>query len=399
MKRQKLRIGLFGFGVVGQGLYDVLKSATGLDAQIVKICVRSNKQRSLPEEIFCYDPEEILNNDQINTVVELIDDADASYRIVKQALQRKKNVVSANKKMIAENIAELIELQRVNNVSLLYEASACGSIPVIRNLEEYYDNDLLLSVTGILNGSSNYILSKIFDYNKGYDEALKEAQELGFAESDPSFDVEGFDSLYKLIILTIHSFGTIVAPKDVLTYGISNITDFDIQYAREKRFKIKLVGQVERLKDNKISLFVLPRFVGRDKYIYSVEDEFNGVVIKGLAYDKQFMFGKGAGSHPTGSAVLSDITALAHSYKYEYKKMHYANTFTYDNQGIIEIYLRYKSAEVLQYFKFESISEEYKGPDYNYKIGTIKLCNLIEINQLIRKLDVFVAATGQLLNY
>ncbi len=399
MKRQKLRIGLFGFGVVGQGLYDVLKSATGLDAQIVKICVRSNKQRSLPEEIFCYDPEEILNNDQINTVVELIDDADASYRIVKQALQRKKNVVSANKKMIAENIAELIELQRVNNVSLLYEASACGSIPVIRNLEEYYDNDLLLSVTGILNGSSNYILSKIFDYNKGYDEALKEAQELGFAESDPAFDVEGFDSLYKLIILTIHSFGTIVAPKDVLTYGISNITDFDIQYAREKRFKIKLVGQVERLKDNKISLFVLPRFVGRDKYIYSVEDEFNGVVIKGLAYDKQFMFGKGAGSHPTGSAVLSDITALAHSYKYEYKKMHYANTFTYDNQGIIEIYLRYKSAEVLQYFKFESISEEYKGPDYNYKIGTIKLCNLIEINQLIRKLDVFVAATGQLLNY
>ena len=399
MKRQKLRIGLFGFGVVGQGLYDVLKSATGLDAQIVKICVRSNKQRSLPEEIFCYDPEEIINNDQINTVVELIDDADASYRIVKQALQRKKNVVSANKKMIAENIAELIELQRVNNVSLLYEASACGSIPVIRNLEEYYDNDLLLSVTGILNGSSNYILSKIFDYNKGYDEALKEAQELGFAESDPAFDVEGFDSLYKLIILTIHSFGTIVAPKDVLTYGISNITDFDIQYAREKRFKIKLVGQVERLKDNKISLFVLPRFVGRDKYIYSVEDEFNGVVIKGLAYDKQFMFGKGAGSHPTGSAVLSDITALAHSYKYEYKKMHYANTFTYDNQGIIEIYLRYKSAEVLQYFKFESISEEYKGPDYNYKIGTIKLCNLIEINQLIRKLDVFVAATGQLLNY
>ena len=156
---------------------------------------------------------------------------------------------------------------------------------------------------------------------------------------------------------------------------------------------------MERLKDNKISLFVLPRFVGRDKYIYSVEDEFNGVVIKGLAYDKQFMFGKGAGSHPTGSAVLSDITALAHSYKYEYKKMHYANTFTYDNQGIIEIYLRYKSAEVLQYFKFESISEEYKGPDYNYKIGTIKLCNLIEINQLIRKLDVFVAATGQLLNY
>ncbi|MGV8828330.1 MAG: homoserine dehydrogenase [Breznakibacter sp.] len=399
MKRQKLRIGLFGFGVVGQGLYDVLKSATGLDAQIIKICVRSHKERSLPEELFCYEADDILNNDEVNTVVELIDDAEAAYHIVKSALQRGKNVVSANKKMIAENIAELIELQKQHNVSLLYEASACGSIPVIRNLEEYYDNDLLLSVTGILNGSSNYILSKIFDHNKGYAEALQEAQDLGFAESNPAFDVEGFDSLYKLIILTIHSFGAIVDPKEVLTYGISNITDFDIQYAREKGFKIKLVGQVERLKDQKISLFVLPRFVGRDKYIYSVEDEFNGVVIKGLAYDKQFMFGRGAGSHPTGSAVLSDITALAHRYRYEYKKMHYANTFTYDNQGVIEIYLRYKDAEVLQHFKFESISQEYTGPVYNYKIGCIKLCHLIEINDLLRKLDVFVAATGQLLNY
>ncbi len=148
-----------------------------------------------------------------------------------------------------------------------------------------------------------------------------------------------------------------------------------------------------------VSLFVLPRFVGRDKHIYSVEDEFNGVVIKGLAYDRQFMFGRGAGSHPTGSAVLSDITALAHRYKYEYKKMHYANTFTYDNSGVIEIYLRYKDPDVLSHFKFESITEEYRGPEYNYKIGWIKLCNLIEINELIRTLDLFVAATGQSLNY
>lgn len=399
MKRQKLRIGLFGFGVVGRGLYEVMQSSTGIDAKIVKICVRSKRERSLPEECFCYDKNEILNNDEINTVVELIDDAKEAYHIVTTALKSGKNVVSANKKMIAENLAELIEIQKKHNVSLLYEASACGSIPIVRNLEEYYDNDLLLSVTGILNGSSNYILSKIFDYGTSYSEALKDAQDLGFAESDPSFDVEGFDSLYKLIILTIHSFGVIVDPSKVLTYGISNISDFDIQYAREKGFKIKLVGQIDRMKDQKISLFVLPRFVGRDKYIYSVEDEFNGVVIKGTAYDKQFIFGKGAGSHPTASAVLSDITALSHSYRYEYKKLNDANNFTYDNDGEIEIYLRYTDEAVLKHFNFKKITQEFKGEVYKYKIGTVKLSHLIEINETLRKLDVFVAATGNMLNY
>jgi homoserine dehydrogenase len=293
----------------------------------------------------------------------------------------------------------MVALARDNDVSLLYEASACGSIPVIRNLEEYYDNDLLLSVTGILNGSSNYILSKIFDHNQGYDEALKEAQELGFAEADPSFDVEGFDSLYKLIILTMHSFGIVVPADEVLNFGISNISEFDINYAREKGFKIMLVGQVERVKEIKIALFVLPRFVGRDKYIYSVEDEFNGVVIKGLAYDKQFMFGKGAGAHPTGSAVLSDITALVHHYRYEYKIANYFGGFSYFKEGAIEIYLRYSNSEVLRYFDFQSVSEEYRGPHYNYKIGFITLNKLIKIKETLRTLDIFIAATGKALNY
>jgi len=397
--KQKLNIGLFGFGVVGQGLYDVLKTSPAFDAEITKICVKNKKKRSLPEALFCYDQDAILNDTSINTVVELIDNADEAYAIVKRALQSGKNVVSANKKMLAENMTEMIQLQKEHNVSLLYEASACGSIPVIRNLEEYYDNDLMLSVTGILNGSSNYILSKIFDHNQSYHQALKEAQDLGFAESDPSFDVEGYDSLFKLIILTLHSFGTIVKPENVLTYGISNINDFDIQYSREKGRKIKLVGQVERIGEKKISLFVLPRFVGRDKYIYSVEDEFNGVVIKGKAYDKQFMFGKGAGGHPTGSAVLSDITALAHNYKYEYKKMNYSGGFTYNKDGAMEVYLRYSNPEVLEHFDFEIISEQYNGPEYNYKIGSIKLSNLIKIKDKLRDLDIFLAATGRSLNY
>jgi len=396
---KKLKIGLFGFGVVGQGLYDVLKKSPALNVEIVSICVKNKKERSLPEELFCYSPEDILSNKDINLVVELISDADEAYPIVKRSLELGKNVVSANKKMIAENLAELIQLQKDYNVSLLYEASACGSIPVIRNLEEYYDNDLLLSVTGILNGSSNYILTKIFDHNKPYNEALKEAQDLGFAEADPTFDVDGFDALFKLVILTAHSFGTIVNPEDVLNYGISNISDFDINYAKEKGFKIKLVGQVERLDNNKLSLFVLPRLVNRDKYIYNVEDEFNGVVVKGLAYDKQFMFGKGAGGHPTGSAVLSDITALAHDYRYEYKKMNYYTNLDYDKSGSIEIYLRYKNESDLSKFDFASITESYSGPLYNYKVGLISIEKLLQLKNDLRDMDIFIAVTGKTLSY
>jgi len=397
--KKKLTIGLAGFGVVGQGLIDVLKESPALDAEVIKICVKNRKERSLPERMFCYSADELINDDNINLIVELISDSQEAYRIVTSALKKGKNVVSANKKMIAENLTELIQLQEQYGVSLLYEASACGSIPVIRNLEEYYDNDLLLSVTGILNGSSNYILSKIFDHNKGYNESLKEAQDLGFAEADPSFDVDGFDSLFKLVILTVHSFGTIVNPKDVLNYGISNISDFDIQYAKEKGYKIKLVGQVEKLDENKISLFVLPRLVRKDKYIYSVEEEFNGVVIKGLAYDKQFMFGKGAGAHPTGSAVLSDITATGNDYKYEYKKKNNYRDFFYEQTGELEIYLRYKNKEDLAQFNFISITEEYTGPKYNYKIGLIKLKDLITIKDKLREMDIFIAVTRKTLNY
>ena len=160
---KQLNIGLFGFGVVGNGLYEVLQQSPNAHASIKKICVKNRyKKRQLPEEHFCYDPSEILNDPDINLVVELIDDASTAYEIAKSALLNGKSVVSGNKKMLAAHLPEFIEIQKQNGVGILYDASACGSIPVIRNLEEYYDNDLLQSVTGILNGSSNYILSKMF---------------------------------------------------------------------------------------------------------------------------------------------------------------------------------------------------------------------------------------------
>ncbi|MFO7617750.1 MAG: homoserine dehydrogenase [Bacteroidales bacterium] len=396
-KNTRLIIGLFGFGVVGQGLYKVLQEVQTANATIKSICVKQKeKPRSLPAELFTFEPEDLLNDVEINLIVELIDDADAAYHIVKSALLNGKSVVSGNKKMLAHHLDELIGIQKERNVALLYDASACGSIPVIRNLEEYYDNDLLQSITGILNGSSNFILSRIFLDNWSYPEALKHAQELGFAESNPAFDVDGFDSMYKLVILALHGFGTLVDPAEVFHYGISNVSGHDIRYAREKGRKIKLVAQVTKINGRRFSLFVLPKLVSSDEYIYSVEDEYNGVIIEGQFYDRQFMFGKGAGAFPTGSAVLSDITARKHQYRYEYKKLNFFEPPVLTRDISLEVYLRYHDLLDLSHFDFESISEKYAGPEYHYVVGKLKLETLFKLKNLIRKLNVFIAWTGKL---
>ncbi len=390
----KIRIGLFGFGVVGQGIYEVLRRTKNVDAEIVKICVRSlDKPRpgEIDRRFFTDSADEILLDPAIDLIVEVIDDAEASYRIVKAALERKIPVVSGNKAMLANHLQELIEIQKRNGVALLYDASSCGSIPVIRNLEEYYDNDLLLEVKGILNGSSNYILSRVFDHQCPYAEALAQAQALGFAESDPSFDIEGYDSLFKLVIITVHALGVYVHPRDIFTYGISTIHDSDIRYAREKRVKIKLVAQVVKVAGDRFTMFVMPEFVSPKKYIYSVDDEYNGVVIRGECYDRQFMFGKGAGSLPTASSILSDIMARQHDYRYEYKKMNYADRPAYTTDILLRIYVRYTDTPVPAILAFEKIHEQYFSSECNYLIGDVKLSALIEHRAELNGKDLFLA--------
>ena len=392
MNGKKLNIGLFGFGTVGTGLYDVLKRIGSKNVEIKRICVRDiTKARSVEAE-FTNNPDDIFNDPDINFIVELIDDADAAYTIVKRALQMELPVVSGNKKMLAHHIEELIELQARYNVALLYDASACGSIPVIRNLEEYYDNDLLTSVKGILNGSSNFILSKIFNEKMSYTDALKLAQDLGFAESNPTLDIDGWDSLFKLIIITIHAFGLYVAPEKIFTYGISNMGDEDIRFANEKERRFKLVAHVEKLEGNKLIMCVMPQLISHNKYIYSVEDEFNGVVIKGLFYDKQFMFGRGAGGYPTGSAVLSDITACLYDYKYEYKKRNDSQMPEYTLDHSFRVYYRYQDYADLDLVKFESVSENYISDNYKYVVGRVSLAELHKVQEELRKRNVFIAA-------
>jgi homoserine dehydrogenase len=392
MNSKHLNIGLFGFGTVGEGLYKLLERVKSPNVTISRICVAHiEKSRSVVAD-FTDNADDIFNDANINFIVELIDDDEAAFEIVKRALRSGRPVVSGNKKMLARHIVELIELQKETGVALLYDASACGSIPVIRNLEEYYDNDLLISVKGILNGSSNYVLSKIFNENMPYDEALKRATELGFVESDPALDLDGLDSLYKLIIITIHAFGTYVAPEDVFCYGISTMRECDIRFANEKDRRVKLVAHVEKVDGKKLIMGVMPQLLSRNKYIYGVEDEFNGVVIKGLFYDKQFMFGRGAGGYPTGSAVLSDITACLYNYKYEYKKRHDSEMPVFTNDTTFRIYYRYNTPEDRALVHFEEVFESYTSAEFNYIVGNVSMRNLMRVRKQLKERGVFVAA-------
>lgn len=389
-----LKIGLFGFGTVGQGVWKVLRQAKNAHAEIRRICVRNiNKPRAtaVPDGILTDCADDIINDPEINLIVELVDDANASFNIVTSALKHGIPVVSGSKAMIAKHLPELIELQHKHNTALLYDASSCGSIPVIRNLEEYYDNDLLLEVKGILNGSSNYILSQVFDHGESYESALRRAQELGFAESDPSFDIEGFDALFKLIIITVHALGEFVPAEKIFTVGISHIADCDIRYAREKDKKIKLVAQVVKVAPDAFTMFVMPELVDRSKYIYSVDDEYNGVVIRGECYDRQFMFGKGAGGLPTASSILSDIMARRHDYRYEYKKMSYINRPHYTTDVTVRVYIRYNRTPVPELLIFNQIYEQLLTPGDKHIIADINLNELISNRDIFDAADVFIA--------
>lgn len=388
---KKLTIGLFGFGVVGQGLHDII-STKDLNIEIKKIAIKNpEKGRSLPSDLFTTDSNVILNDPTINTIIELINDADAAYEIVTKALKSGKNVVSANKKMIAEHLVELVSIQKEYGTSLLYEGSVCGSIPIIRNLEEYYDNELLHSISGIFNGSSNFILSKIANEGLEYSVALKQAQDLGFAEKDPTLDVGGYDPKYKLIIAAAHAYGLIVSPDEVVNIGIQNFSAADLQFAQEHQLKIKLVPTAKKLNEKELALYVIPKLVPKSDFLYNVENEYNAVSVKAAFADQQLFYGKGAGGHPTGSAVLSDIAALRYDYRYEYKKLNQESKLELQNDYVIPLYIRYINEDLLNKIRFEYISELHKSTDFKYVLGGVKISELILNKEAILRDGAFLA--------
>ena len=376
---KKLVIGLFGFGVVGEGLYRILQKTESLNAQIKKVCIKNpNKKRNAPDSLFTTDKDEILNDPEINVIVEVINESQPAYEIVTTAFKNGKEVVSASKKMIAEHLPELLELQKKTGLSFLYEASACASIPVIRNLEEYYDNDLLHGIRGIVNGSTNYILTKMFEDNLDFKQALLQAQQLGFAEVDPTLDVEGWDALNKWVILLLHAYGVVTKPTDLLFTGIQNINGSDAHVGREKHFEIRLVGQAKKLENGKVAAFVLPQFVKQEDHLSFVKNEYNGAVLESSFSDKQFFYGKGAGSFPTASAVLSDISALRYGYHYEYKKLYYHKPNELTNDFYLKVYVSFDDWNQIPKDKFEWIEEYHAENERKYLVGVVHAEELLK---------------------
>jgi homoserine dehydrogenase len=280
--------------------------------------------------------------------------------------------------MIAENLQELLLLQEKYNTPILYEAACCASIPLVRNFEEYYDNDLLYSFSGIMNGTTNYILTEIFSNNKSYKEALELAQSKGYVESNPALDLEGYDSKYKLTILLTHAFGVTVKPEEIFNTGIGRLNNFDAKFAFERHCKIKLIARAQKLNNGGIAAFVMPELVNENNELYGVDNVFNGIVTESSFADKNIFIGKGAGAFPTASAVLSDISALSYDYRYEYKKKNQITNGFIDNNFLVEVYVRSADPAKIDVNKFEEIYERYYSKGENYVTGKINFDKLIK---------------------
>jgi homoserine dehydrogenase len=389
------RIGLVGFGCVGQGVYQLLKREKYSEAMITKIVVKEKKKpRVIEEDIISFSVNDLFHNGDIDIIIEAIDQADQAFSIVKRALKNGIPVITANKKMVAEHLDELIRLQREYKTALFYEAAVCGAIPVVRKIEEQFGFEPIQSISGIFNGTSNYILTKLFQGKLEYAEALEQAQALGYAESDPSNDVEGIDPKFKTIILTKHAFGIALKTDEVFNYGIKSLTADDIEYAKSQNLRIRLVPSVF-CHGNKVSAFVLPTFVASDSPLFSVENEFNSVVIESEYAGVQVYTGRGAGAFPTAFSIFSDLRSIIAGERYQYTKSTKQFESLSPSDVLIEVYVRFRNPEVKRKLDFSFIREGFLKDDFSYIIGETTLEKLLLCKAMLASDQCTLIATGK----
>ena len=307
-------IAVLGHGVVGSGVLEVLLTHTDSITRRAKEEIRVRHildLREFPElpyaGRFTKDFNTVLNDPEVTIVVECMGGLEPAYTFVRRCLENGKSVVTSNKELVAAKGAELLALAQRNNLNFLFEASVGGGIPIIRPISQCLAANEVSEIAGILNGTTNFILTKMIREHMGFEEALKLAQELGYAERDPSADVEGADACRKICILASLAFGTHVYPEDVHTEGITRITLEDVAYASAWGGVIKLIGQVSMLENGRIAIMVAPMFISRDSQLANVDDVFNGILVRGDATGDVVFYGKGAGKLPTASAVVADV--------------------------------------------------------------------------------------------
>ena len=318
--KKLIKAGMLGIGNVGRGTYQTLEmnrqkicETTGIDIEIVRILNRSpEKDRGIyiPPEKYTQDVDDILNDPEIDIVIELIGGIEPATEYMARALSNGKSVVTANKAALAANGSKLAKIAQENNALLRFEAAVAGGIPILTSLTTALLSNRFTEVHGILNGTTNYILTQMSEHGTPYEEVLKDAQAKGFAEADPTADVEGFDAANKLSILMSLVFGIGAGPDVIPTVGITSVGLEDIEYASENGYRIKLLASAKEI-DGKVYGNVEPALVPDSHPLASVSNEFNAVFVSGNAVDNLMFYGRGAGKFPTASAVVSDMLDCA----------------------------------------------------------------------------------------
>ena len=323
-KPDKIKIGLLGLGTVGSGVYKLIEKQkeefckkAGADVEIVKILVHNmeKKREGVDPSLLTDNWRDIIDNDEIQLVIEVMGGIEPARTMILDALNAGKNVVSANKDLIAEHGKELLDAAEEHGVDFLFEAAVAGGIPIIRPLKQCLAANEIDEVIGIMNGTTNYILTKMFEDNMDFDEALAKATELGYAEADPTADIEGLDAGRKAAILASIAFHSRVVFKDVYTEGITKISSRDIAYAKEFGNVIKLLG-VAHNTESGIEVGVYPMMISQNHPLASVRDSFNAVFVHGDAVGDVMFYGRGAGELPTASAVVGDVIDVVRDTQY-----------------------------------------------------------------------------------
>ncbi len=308
------KIAILGFGTVGSGVAEVLTENADIIAE--KLSERAELKyildiRDFPGNPFAdkiiKDFSVIENDPEIEVVVETIGGAGVAYEFTKRALSKGKHVVTSNKELVSTKGEELLAIAREKNLNYLFEASVGGTIPVLRPLDMCLGANRIEEICGILNGTTNYILTRMIKENLTFSDALSEAQKLGYAEQDPTADIEGIDACRKICILSDLAYGKSISPEKVVTEGISKIALEDVSFAASGGYVIKLLGRVKRREDDKLYIYVAPHLVRSGRPLSFVEDAFNGIMIRGNACGEVMFYGKGAGKLPTASAVVADV--------------------------------------------------------------------------------------------
>ena len=323
-EQQTIKIGLLGLGTVGSGVYKIIERQkeemvmkTGARLEIAGILVHNlNKVRDGVDTSLLTDRwEDIINNDEISIVIEVMGGIEPAKTMILEALNSGKNVVTANKDLVAEYGRELLDAAENNGVDFLFEAAVAGGIPIIRPLKQCLAANEMDEVIGIVNGTTNYILTKMFEEGMDFDEALEKATELGYAEADPTADIEGLDAGRKVAIMASIAFHSRVTFSDVYTEGITKISARDINYAKEFGNVIKLLGVAHNTEDG-IEVSVHPMMIPQEHPLASVRDSFNAVFVHGDAVDDVMFYGRGAGEFPTASAIMGDVIDVVRDIQY-----------------------------------------------------------------------------------